>query len=359
MKVRHTGLLLLGLILMAGPVYAQAEPDEGRPAMGIGLDPRGLSDLLVKHLRLSPGQGIRVKNVVAGSPADKAGLERDDIIIQFEGRKVEDNEEFVNAVREAGIGAEVELGIIHLGERKDVTLELEALSWDNVDWKYPAEPEAVESWMPGRLFRFQPGQDDWIEIPFEKFPDADVNIHKFFKELYTYQHVDDSGGYSITIEGDPADEDTRVIVRKDNTEYNTTVKHLDDLPKEYQKPAKHALQNAARSRKQRDRITKFKLPSPPEPKIYKRYFEDLRPQFDRKSDKTDKLMEQLQKELGRLQKTDKKDDLIERIEKQLDKLQERMEQLERRLSEIPRKLRDRDEDSSDPSGDAGADDGAV
>ena len=117
-------------ILKAG-IAAGTEQVKGERAyvgMGIKLDPIPLPDLLRKHLDLSPDQGIRIINIYRDSPADKAGLERDDIIIGFQGKDLNSNSELVSAVRQAGVGAEVSLEVIHLGQRKTVELKLEAVN---------------------------------------------------------------------------------------------------------------------------------------------------------------------------------------------------------------------------------------
>ena len=57
------------------------------------LDPEPLPELLVKHLRLEPETGLRVQNVLIGSPADKIGLEQDDLIVALNGKPVRDFED--------------------------------------------------------------------------------------------------------------------------------------------------------------------------------------------------------------------------------------------------------------------------
>ncbi|MHC4074670.1 MAG: PDZ domain-containing protein [Planctomycetota bacterium] len=125
MKTKVIALIALaGLFSTDTAISAESESTGPRPFMGLLLDPAPLPELLTKHLGLSPGQGIRIRNVQRRGSADEAGLERDDIIIGFEDDEVDDNERFVDAVREAGVGAEVSLQIIHLGKRKTVEIKL-------------------------------------------------------------------------------------------------------------------------------------------------------------------------------------------------------------------------------------------
>ena len=190
MKAKNIAAIVMLVLFLAGSgLLAQSDSTDVRPYIGVLLDTTPLPDLLVKHLGLSPGQGIRIQNVHRGGPADKAGLERDDIITGFEGEDVVDNEAFVDEIRKAGVGAEVSLEIIHLGQRKTVTLTLEAMEGE-FDLKYPLEPEIVQLWRPGKIFQLRPGDENWIEILKDGMPaEVDVNIlTDFVRELNTIDY---------------------------------------------------------------------------------------------------------------------------------------------------------------------------
>jgi len=261
-------IITIALVLVWSGTGSAADTDSNdeHPYIGVMLDGMPLPDLLVKHLGLEPGQGIRIANIHRGSPADKAGLERDDIIIGFEGEDVDDHQQFVEDVRKAGIGAEVSLQIIHLGKSKTVTLKLEGLKGD-FDLKYPPEPEMVQSWRPGKIFKLKPGEDDWMEVFRDnvfgdKMPsDFDVNIQKFFKEIYTYKHSSDGEDYTITIEGNPNDVESTITIVAGENEYKTTLKEIDKLPEKYQKAAGQAIKDARKSTKSRKFYQHFETPS--------------------------------------------------------------------------------------------------
>ena len=247
MKTKKIVLTIVLVLFWAGTgLTADTDSNDARSYIGVMLDGMPLPDLLVKHLGLAPGQGIRIVNIHRDSPADKAGLERDDLIIGFEGGDVVDREQFVENVRKAGIGTEVSLEIIHLGKRKTVTLKLEGLKGD-FDLKYPPEPEIVQSWRPGKIFQLKPGDEDWMEVLRDNMPsDFDVNIKKFFKELYTYKHSDGED-YTITIEGNPNDDDATISVSIGETEHRATLKEIDKLPEKYRKPAEQAVKDARKA----------------------------------------------------------------------------------------------------------------
>jgi serine protease Do len=63
--------------------------------------------------------------VVPGSPADKAGLVENDIILELNGEKVDDNHSLARMLAKSEPGQEVELKIWHKGEEKTVKVKLE------------------------------------------------------------------------------------------------------------------------------------------------------------------------------------------------------------------------------------------
>ncbi|MBN1360339.1 MAG: PDZ domain-containing protein [Sedimentisphaerales bacterium] len=300
--------ICIALLALGGWAYGQ----DARPYIGVQLDPSPLPELLTKHLGLKPEQGVRIRNVSVGSPADELGLERDDIIIRFQDENVTNVDELVNAIQSEKVGATVSLEIIHLGQRQTLEVQLKAMA-ENPKWKYPAEPEIVTSWRPGRFFRIGPNSENWMEVPFERMPDVNREVRRFFQERYTTHHATDGEEYTITIEGSPTDEDTRIIVESGGAEYATTVGKLEALPEKYRAAAQEALESARQSSKQRLRLPAPALPEPPNPDVYRRYFENLtipRPDFN--------------------QWTERQNRMLERLQEQMERLQERMEQMERR-----------------------------
>ena len=323
MKTKVIALIALAGLLSAGTaISAESESTGTRPFMGVLLDPVPLPELLTKHLGLSSGQGIRVRNVQRHSPADEAGLERDDIIVAFEDDEVDDNESFIDAVREAGIGTEVSLQIIHLGKRKTVRLKLRAFDGE-LDWKYPREPEAVQSWRPGRFFRLKPGDEDWIEILRDRIPpDIDVDIRNFFNELHTYHHSN-GDSYTITIEGNPNDKNSTITVRIDDDEYATTIKEIDKLPERYREAAEQAIESARKASGKKRFGRRFSVPS-------------WRPPLGRDNEMFDRIQEQLR-------------ELRQRLEEDKQRYRERLEKLEEYYHRFSPKRDEKDSKEPDKS----------
>jgi membrane-associated protease RseP (regulator of RpoE activity) len=297
-------LLSCAALLVLGSV---SHGQDNQPFIGVLLDGTPLPELLTKHLGLEPGQGLRVMNISIGSTAERAGLERDDIIVAFQGQKAMDLDQFIETVKKAGVGAKVKLDVIHLGQRKAVELQLEPLG--KMDWKYPSEPEAVTSWRPGNVFKVGPDGNHWVQIPIEEFSNLNIDFRKFFKETYTYKDTVDGQECIITIQGNPAEADTKVVVQAGGIDYSATVGEIDKLPEKYRDSVKQAVESA----KKNFHIThSLQLPEPPRPEVYQKFFNAL-PQLD---------VERLSQE---------KDRMIERLQGEMERLQQRMQQLEEKL----------------------------
>jgi len=293
--------LLFGYVVL-GMVGSVCVAQGQRALMGVELDSAPLPELLTKHLGLEAGQGVRIRNIIVDSPADKAGLVRDDLIVDFQGKKVVGVEQIIEGVRAANVGDEVTLEVIHLGQRKTLRLKLQAAQ-ENRQLKYPAEPEAMTTWRPGKIFKIGPDGQDWMEVPFDKIPDFNVDVNRFFKERRVFRYRADNEDFTIIIEGDPKDENATVIVQAGGEEYRTTADKLDALPKKYRDRAREAVENARKDVKNDVVLGKrFRLPEPPRPEVYQKYFRSIPgPDMERLSERMDRAVERIQTQVERLQ----------------------------------------------------------
>jgi len=316
-------MILLGcaaVLILASGSYAQ----DKQPFLGVLLDESPLPELLTKHLRLEPGEGLRVVNVSIGSTAERIGLDRDDIVVAFQARKVTDLDEFIAAMKKAGVGAKVSLEVIHLGQRKTMEFQLEPLG--KMEWKYPLEPPEPDDVFASRLGRIiKIGPDGkQFEISLDQLPDfGNFDIRQYFTTKYTYRFTVDGENCTVTIEGSPSEENTKVTVQAGGVEHSATVGQMDKLPEKYQGPARQAVESA----KTDFRFTRgFQLPGIPQPQVYNDLFDKL-PRID----------------VQRL--SEEKDRTIEKLREEMEQLQRRMRQLEERL--LNRK------DNAEPKSDTG------
>lgn len=106
--------------------FGEGDPAAPRGAGGLrlGVTVQDLPGTLASHLRLEGG--ALVEHVAPGSAADKAGLARWDVVVSFDGRPVRDPDDLRRFVARARAGKPLAVEIIREGERKTVTVTLEA-----------------------------------------------------------------------------------------------------------------------------------------------------------------------------------------------------------------------------------------
>lgn len=93
-----------------------------RPFLGVILDP--VPDLLGGHLQLQPGEGVVIGELVAGGPAEKAGLSVGDVLVEVEGVAVGSPEAVRGEVEKFEVGEEVEVSVVQKGQRKKARVVL-------------------------------------------------------------------------------------------------------------------------------------------------------------------------------------------------------------------------------------------
>ncbi len=103
---------------MAAKVYNQVI-QTGRMSRGsIGVSfPKELKPEALKALGFS--NGVIITDVTAGGPADKAGLQADDILLTLNGKPIKDGDDLVGRISEMPAGTEVSIGLDRGGKKLD------------------------------------------------------------------------------------------------------------------------------------------------------------------------------------------------------------------------------------------------
>ncbi|MHC4634636.1 MAG: DegQ family serine endoprotease [Planctomycetota bacterium] len=122
-----TGNVGIGLAIpinMAKSVYSQliSGGKVVRGFLGVGI--QDLTPDLAESLEIKNTKGIVITDVTEDSAAGKIGLKQYDIIVEFNGEKVEKTNDFRNRVAMLKPGTEVKLVVLRDGTRKNFTVEL-------------------------------------------------------------------------------------------------------------------------------------------------------------------------------------------------------------------------------------------
>ncbi len=88
----------------------------------IGVQVRAVDQEVARYLGLARAEGALVVGVVAGSPADWAGLRQGDVIVEFNGTRVTNPDELIAAIKSCQVGSSVKLIIIR--NRQEIALKV-------------------------------------------------------------------------------------------------------------------------------------------------------------------------------------------------------------------------------------------
>jgi S1-C subfamily serine protease len=129
------GVLALGLAAAGGFFAASAVRGEGHeqkstrvqvvPRAG-QIEPRVLGQAFVGLVLVEEpnGGGVRITQVISGSPADNAGLKKDDVITAVDGSSVKSVDDVQNALKNKNPGDKVTFSVSRGGQEEEVVVTL-------------------------------------------------------------------------------------------------------------------------------------------------------------------------------------------------------------------------------------------
>jgi len=102
----------------------KAEPRKAEPRPWMGIAPEELPDELRAQLDLAEGEGLLITEVVAGGPADKAGLKKNDILTKIDGKPVKGEESLAKFMGSAKAGQEATLTVLRKSKEQTVKVTI-------------------------------------------------------------------------------------------------------------------------------------------------------------------------------------------------------------------------------------------
>ncbi|RKX70632.1 hypothetical protein DRP53_04350 [candidate division WOR-3 bacterium] len=93
--------------------------EKGKVERGyLGVYPQEITEEMKEGLDLPSTEGVLIRDVLPNTPADQAGLMAGDVIIEFDGKKVKNVDQFRIMVAETPIGKKVKIIVLRDGKRK-------------------------------------------------------------------------------------------------------------------------------------------------------------------------------------------------------------------------------------------------
>jgi S1-C subfamily serine protease len=119
--------------------------------LGVSIQP--VTDEIAKSFGLSSAHGALLSDIMAGSPAEKAGLKQGDIIIRFAGKEIRDARQLQLVVADSPVGQKVEMEIFRDGRAQKLSVTL-----GNSDSASALKPRSAEP------------QTGWFGLTVEELP---------------------------------------------------------------------------------------------------------------------------------------------------------------------------------------------
>lgn len=111
--------------------------EKGKVSRGfLGLVPQEITEGLQESLNLSSTQGVIISSVQRGTPADTAGLNRYDVILEVNGQGVSSEDQFRRIIASSPPGSKVTLKVLR--DKKTLTIECQLA--ERPDVSLPAPP---------------------------------------------------------------------------------------------------------------------------------------------------------------------------------------------------------------------------
>lgn len=171
-KIWRSGALAAFAVMMLPPfLAAQPAPAprpmedafrmlmlDGRSFLGVGV--AEIDAERSRALKLKDEYGVEVTRIEDDSPASRAGLKVNDVILEYNGQRVEGTEQFVRFVRETPAGRTVKLLVSRAGTAQTIAATLaarkpkaETFRWEGpeIALTIPDIPQAKMSWRSSML----------------------------------------------------------------------------------------------------------------------------------------------------------------------------------------------------------------
>jgi serine protease Do len=146
---RSGGYMGIGFAIPSNMVKAVKEQlvTNGKVVRGyLGIRIQELTSALAQSMHLDTTEGVLVADVSKGSPAEKAGLKRGDVIVTLNDRPMTDPGQLRNTVAMTAPGTKVQVQILRDNKKREVMVELGELPREQTAARASEEPLA-----PARL----------------------------------------------------------------------------------------------------------------------------------------------------------------------------------------------------------------
>jgi len=112
----------------------------------LGVYIQDLTPELARSFGLKDTDGVLIADVISDSPAEKGGLQKGDVVLEYDGKKVEDRYQLTKMVGNTPIGKKVKITALRNKGQKTLWITIKELSEKQVAAAGPTQPEETDRW---------------------------------------------------------------------------------------------------------------------------------------------------------------------------------------------------------------------
>jgi serine protease Do len=225
--------ILLGSCVTAPSSFAQNRMTQiltmDNPSRAfIGIVMKDVTEDTKAEYKLDEAAGVIVESVETGSPAETAGLEEDDVIMEFAGIKVRSMLQFRRLVQETPIGRKVEMEINRAGKRENLAVQIGERTESMADDRFERMtiPFGDNSGASGFLFRRPDVPEPGWEGPSQRTGRLGIEVQPLSEQLAETLGVPGKKGVLVSsvMEKSPSDGKLKagdVIVQAEDSDIET------------------------------------------------------------------------------------------------------------------------------------------
>ncbi|WP_291321692.1 DegQ family serine endoprotease [Desulfonatronospira sp.] len=130
---------------MAENIIHQLKTDQKVSRGWLGVTIQNVDQDIASALELEEARGALVAGVTPGDPAEKAGMQAGDVIVQLNGEPVEDSSDLTRKIGQLSPGSEATVGFWREGTKKEVTITLGERDLARLEERPGPEPESEKA----------------------------------------------------------------------------------------------------------------------------------------------------------------------------------------------------------------------
>jgi serine protease Do len=190
----------------------------------LGVAIQDVTEDLAKSFNLSTTQGTLVSDVTPNSPAEKAGMLRGDVIVEFEGREIRDMSHLRNTVAQTPVGKVAKVKVLREGKPVELAVTIGEQPADLFAKGGPAEPTkdfgmTLDTLTPEMSKRFGYEGEMGVVVmdvePGSVAERAGIQSGDLIKEV-NRERVHNLQEYRVVVSKMPADKGLLLLVKRGN-----------------------------------------------------------------------------------------------------------------------------------------------